>query len=316
MAASIAHADVQVATAPAPAHHRIVLIGMPDAVFDAASAALGPWSISVEASSEAVPATNADAATIAHAHSATAVAWIDRGELVVYDDLRGVSVRHATPPATDDVSATAIALSIKTSLRSPPTVVAVNETVTTPVVSLATPAAPRSYQPHLVAGFGAGIPLQASAPVMMRFDGQLSLELARFQHLGPLVGVEAGPSAAVNTTEITGSYSDVAIDAGAEWRRPLTPTIALVPAIAGTLHLTHLDGTIAGNGNGNRAVAQSAYPAGVELSVGVEAGRRVRGGATVYGTFLAGTDRYMVRGESVLTIPAATVGVSLRISFQ
>ena len=307
-------------------HTRVILVSMPDEVLAATTAALGPWQIVVEADPDPAPQTNAEAAEIARAHDATAVAWIDRDELVIYDDLRGASERHATATPIDDAAAASIALSIKTSLRQNGTVVVtVPDDGNDPIVierdrvvpvRVEVERKPR-YTPHVLAGLGAGIPIDGSAPTMMRVAARVSLDLPPLAHLGVLAGVEAGPSADVSGPMLTtGSYRDITIHAGTEWRQPLAPRWWLVPAVLGTFHLTHLDGTMPTGAGGERRIDDAANAYGVQVELGVEAGRRIRGGATVYGSFLGGIDPFKAGNDTLLTVPTATVGIALRMSFQ
>lgn len=321
-----ADSEVVAAIADSPrAHQRVVLVSMPDPVFAATASALGPWSIAVEATGELPPADDVAAATLANAHEATAVAWLDGAELVIYDDLTGRSERRTAPGTLDDVGAATIALSIKTSLRKPVTVVAaLDEPLERPPVevdaaeprveAVVTPA--RAERPRLraAARFGAGLPLANPSPTMPRIGARISHDLPFESRLAIAAGIEAGPSAAIDHEEFTGRYRDVAISLGTEWRQPLARRWWLVPSVTGTVHLTRMAGTVLMPNP--RDTAESGHPFGAEVELAVETGGRVRGGFAVFGSFLTGRDRYKVHGEDVLVVPAATLGASLRISFQ
>src|SRR5688572_21766537 len=77
-----------------PTHHRVVLVSMPDQVFNATASALGPWSIAVESVAELPPDDDVAAAALARTHDATAVAWLEVAVLVIYDYLTRRSDRR------------------------------------------------------------------------------------------------------------------------------------------------------------------------------------------------------------------------------
>jgi hypothetical protein len=323
-----AHADGDVVAAidEAPrAHQRIVLVSMPDPVFNATASALGPWSIAVESVIEAPPPDDVAAAALARAHQATAVAWIDGAELVIYDDLTGRSERRNAPEAVDEVGAAAIALSIKTSLRRPVVVATAPELPRErpPVEVFAAPKRielpvpiERRERPRLHASLrlGAGLPLADPAPTMPRIAARISHDLPAEPRLALGASVEGGPTAAIDHPEFTGRYLDLSLAVGAEWRQPLPGRWWLIPAVSGAVHLTRLDGTVLMPMP--RDTVETSTPFGAEVELSIETGGRLRGGATIYGSFLTGRDRYRVRGEDVLVVPSATLGASLRISFQ
>lgn len=324
-----AHADEIVATAPdaphgstideAPrAHERVVLVAMSDLVFSATAAALGPWSIAVEATDEPAPASDADASALAQAHGATAVAWLAEGELVVYDDLERTSERRAASPPADDASAAAIALSIKTMLRQPVRIAVVEPpppppVVDEPVVTVVAPPAPRPGV-HATARLAAGLPLSRPAPTMTRAGVRLSVDAPFAPRLAFAAGVEAALPGDVTAEGFDGRYGDLAAGLGFEWRQPLTARLWLVPSIAGTLHRTHLSGTV--TDPMPKDVTHIDYAYGGEVEVAVETGGRLRAGAAISGSVLGGRELYKVRGVDVLRVPAATLGLAVRISFQ
>jgi hypothetical protein len=298
---------------------------MPDTVFSATSSALGPWSIAVEATGEPVPTDDDAAASLARTHDASAVAWLDGAELVIYSDLSGRRERRTAPDEVDEVGAATIALSIKTSLRQPVVVAAAPEVpIERPPVEVdAAPArveaviiptvrAPRPRL-RLAARLAAGLPLASPSPTMPRIGARISHDLPALPRLAIAAGVEAGPSAEIDHEEMTGRYRDVAFSLGAEWRHPLGGWW-LVPSVAGTVHLTRMSGTVLMPNP--REVSQSGSPFGADVELALETGGRLRGGVAVFASFLTGRDRYQVRGEDVLVVPAATLGASLRISFQ
>lgn len=324
VAAGPAKIPSAIAAAP-PTHQRVVLVSMPDQVFNATASALGPWSIAVESVAALPPDDDVAAAALARTHDATAVAWLDDAELVIYDDLTGRSERRSAPEAVDEVGAATIALSIKTSLRRPIVVAAAPEPAPERPPTEVFAAAPRveveivptrRERPRLHASLrlGAGLPLASPSPTMPRIAARISHDLPAEPRLALAAAVEGGPTAAIEHPEFTGRYLDLAIAVGAEWRQRLGDRWWLVPALSGTVHLTRLDGTVLMPMP--RDTVETATPVGAEVELSIETGGRLRGGATVYGSFLTGRDRYKVHGDDVLVVPSATLGASLRISFQ
>jgi hypothetical protein len=327
-----AHADGDVvASIPStisdapPTHHRVVLVSMPDQVFNATASALGPWSIAVESVAELPPGDDVAAAALARAHNASAVAWIDGEELVIYDDLTRRSERRTAPEAVDEVGAATIALSIKTSLRRPVVVAAAPEPPPERPPTEVFAAAPRievavvperRERPRLHASLrlGASLPLASPSPTLPRISARISHDLPAEPRLALAAAVEGGPTAAIDHPEFTGRYLDLALALGAEWRQALPGKWWLVPSVSGTVHLTRLEGTILMPMP--RDKVETSTPFGAEVELSIETGGRLRGGATVYGSFLTGRDRYKVHGDDVLVVPSATLGASLRISFQ
>ena len=329
-----AHADGEMVAAmpgaiteSTPSHRRIVLVSMPDQVFNATASALGPWSIAVESVAELPPGDDLAAASLARTHNATAVAWIDGAELVIYSTLTGSSERRSAPEAVDEVGAATIALSIKASLRRPVVAAAAPEPPPErpPTEVFAAPPRveakvlserPGGARPRLHASLrlGAGLPLTRPSPTMARIAARISHDLPAEPRLALAAAVEGGPTASIEHPEFRGRYLDLSVAIGAEWRQPLPGRWWLVPSIAGTVHLTRLDGTVLEPMP--RDTVEMATPVGAEVELSIETGGRLRGGASIYGSFLTGRDRYRVHGEDVLVVPSATLGASLRISFQ
>jgi hypothetical protein len=318
----VARADDVVGVAPeAKEHSRVVLVSMPDPVFAATAAALGPWSIAVEATPEATPGSDAAASAIAQAHGATAVAWLEGDVLVIYDDLQRRSERreHATPAGRiDDASAASIALSIKTTLRQPtPVVVAAVEPPPPPVevIEIAAPPpllAEPQPQLHVAARIGAGIPLADPSPTTARAAVRATYDIAGALAIG--LGVEGGVARTIEAEEFQGRYRDLALAAGVEYRIAIGERFWLVPSAAATVHLTRLQGDV--TAPMERPVDRSSYPFGAEAELAAETGGRLRAGAAIFGTFLTGRDAYKVHGADVLRVPAVSVGIALRMSWQ
>lgn len=294
-------------------HRRVVLVDMPEVVFNATAAALGPWSIAVEATAGPPPADDLAAHGIARDHSADAVAWLDGEALVIYDDLRGRSERRAAPIPTDDVTAAAIALSIKTALRQPveilrlPAVIEIPapppwpEVVVEPVV---VPAPASRWEVHVAGHLGVGLPLTSPATPMVRADARLSIGWLAFAAGGAARSSLDGPA-------LSGSYRELVVGAGVEVARPVRGW-AVAPAALATLHVSHLDGTT----GDDTPVARTMTTPGLEVSVAADrpAGP-LRIGAIVTAEVLLRPTRYQVDGVDALVVPRFGLGFGLRVKF-
>jgi len=320
---AVARADDTVVAAQVPrtsTHSRVVLVSMPDPVFSATAAALGPWSIAVEATPESTPMSEAAASALAREHDATAVAWLDGDVLVIYDDLKHRVERrdHVASPgaAIDDAGAAAIALSIKTALRQPPRLARVIERLESEPPAEVDVVEPLVLEPermlHVAARLGAGVPLAAPSPRMARASLRASYDVAGGAAIG--LGAEGSYASDIEGTDFSGRYRDFALTGGLEWRLALSDRVWLIPSLAGTIHLTRLRGDV--TDPMERPIDRSSFPFGAEAELAAETGGHLRAGAALFGTFLTGRDEYKVHGEDVLRVPAVTVGIALRISLQ
>ncbi|MCA9676598.1 MAG: hypothetical protein KC464_16315, partial [Myxococcales bacterium] len=305
-------------------HRRVVLLSMPDQVFSATAAALGPWAIAVEASTEPPPADEAAAAAVAASHDATAVAWIEGAELIIYDALDLGLERRPAPTTIDDATAASIALTIKTALRRPlrvPAMVAfpgAGEPIPRPpALELDRPAppppAPRLIA-HLAVTAGARVPTRTPAPTLPRISGRVSLGASTWRGLAVVAGAEAGPTADVTADGLAATYRDIGAVVGVAWRHQLRPRLWLVPAALAALHWTSLRGTLT-TADGAMDVDQRDHAGAGELEVAVESGASLRVGAVLSATATTGPVRYQVRSRDVLVIPTLSVSLGLRVSY-
>jgi hypothetical protein len=317
--------EVVTVVADAPAgHHRVVLMSMPSPVEAATETALAPWSIAVAVSVDSPPATDDAAATVARSHDASAVAWLDGGELHVYDDLRHATEHRPVPEPRSEADAAAIALSIKTTLRRPMPVVALVE-APAPPPEIEAPAvttsigrvAPPRLVPHVAIGLGLLEPLSNAAPTLTRIAGRVSVDVPDLPQLAVGVTAAAGPAAPVEGTDMSARYRDIGFGAIAEWRQPLTRGLWLVPAAGASVHRTRLWGSALNGAGMDRPIDVAATLVGFDVELALEGGgSHLRGGAVLGASVTSTPAPYKVRGEEVLRVPTASLGVAIRVSFQ
>jgi hypothetical protein len=305
-------------------HERIVLVGVPDAVFTATAAALGPWSIAVEATADEIPGDAAAAQALAARHAATAVAWFDGRELVLYDALARSSSRQPAPATIDDATAAAVALTIKTALRKPVVVAAAAEPdppPPPPVVPAPAPAIVIDAPPRPRRALAARMTLDAgarlsgaAAPALARLAVRGALTERSWRGVGLVLGVEGGPSAQVTAEGVDARLSDVGVHAGLELRRAVSPHLWLVPAAGVSVRRVALAG-VAEDPGGAIAVDEAAVGASLDVAAAVEGGGRVRGGLVVTASWHVGRVRYTLQGQDVVAVPPVTLGVAVRLGF-
>jgi hypothetical protein len=116
---------------------------------------------------------------------------------------------------------------------------------------------------------------------------------------------------------MTARYRDIGFGAIAEWRQPLARGLWLVPAAGASVHRTRLWGASRNGGGIDRPVDMPATLVGFDVELALEGGGQpLRGGAVVGASVTSTPGPYKVRGEEVLRIPTASLGVAIRVSFQ
>ncbi len=304
-----------VSVAAAAPRRRVVLV-RPDAeLLRSTLISLSSWDIEVVAAESSAPSASPPgvqerAADVARSLQADVVSWIsgvDPAVLWTYDaetHRLGSSVLAARPP-WDGPAAAAVALSLKALLRSS-AVAPPNERFAT-----AEPALPRPSTIRLEAGVGSRFVPSETASAW----GALGVSLwprSVDERIGFGVVVSAGPSARVQTPNVDGHFSDVSVRSSVRSRIRIGSRFALEPSLAGTVHWTTFDGTLA-EGAGpfqdvridpSIDVALTADATLGGLSVGVQAS---------FGVLLR-YQHYLVGDESALSVSPIVADVMLRFT--
>ncbi|HEV3191846.1 MAG TPA: hypothetical protein VGY54_15150 [Polyangiaceae bacterium] len=311
---------------------KVVVVDADSRVLTAIDVALSPWSLSVGPMPGPLPEGNLDAASararaIAAEQGAGAVVWIakargpdETGSLWVYDaQTRQLVVRPLTVAAPlNDAGAAAIALSVKTILRSSPLVevdVPAPAVVLPPPTVPPVPVAPEQPAPppvhetpsvwRLEAIVGARTPTGTETPAEPRAALGLSAwPLAFGGHFGLGAILQAGPgvpldSAGSGRYQYHGQFREASFEASAHARAKAGRWLAFECQVGPALLLTSLDMDVFGTTTSDHDVrVNPTVNAGAIVDLAL--GPRLSFGALVDASILLDRQRY--RLKSVVTI--------------
>ncbi len=329
--------------ARADTEQRVLLVAPPPRLEPAVRTALSPWPIRIVVTADAATATDTSAPVdrvraggaapgatmpgsaeraraLAAEHRAGAVVWLsDDGEggraLWIYDSAsdRTTARRLTRPPPFDDPSAAAVALTIKTLLRHSSVVPALER-----FGAEAARAETAGRAARLRADSMAGLRIRrtGAGDVEPRLGAGIRAAPGRLADFGAIAAsLEVGPGVSVDDADFTGQFSDLQVSAAFLVRLPLGRRLHVWPRLGGSLHVTEIDGAIAGRPG--RVRAGRVNPA-VDAGASLELALRPWLSASIAAAASYGLRRqiYLVGGESVLTVPRVEVeiGVALSVS--
>lgn len=308
------------AASPARAdEERLGLVDAGPTLREAITTVLEPWNIHVvDVATPAPSATMPEAAREAHALSVgrgiNAIAWVSESpggrSLWLYDARNDQLVsRQLTGDPKDEASAAAVALTLKTLLRSS-TIAPPNERLG----STATPASP---------------PPSAPRRFRLEVDGGVRLLATSTNALSPRTGVaaawwpsflarrvsfgvrfEEGLGAPIHTREFRGRLGDHDASLFARGSIPLGARYFFEPGLGGTVHWTTLDGApIDGHEPTNVSRVDPSLDAAMALSASL--GHHLDVGARVTGSLWTRWQRYQLdQGRSFEVSPVqVTMGL-------
>lgn len=317
LALAFALALLFVASSARAERRRVALVNGNALLDRSVTIALSPWDLDVlhvdwTSPGAGMPAAAVQAKAIAAVQHADAVAWIsdDGGgrTLWVYDADTQQTVSRAIDGGApnDDAAAAATALSIKTLLRAS-TVAPVHERI-----------GAREEQRMKGAGLFR-LEADGGARILSSDQGRLDLRIGLALAWWPrpfarIVGfalrAEAGTGVGIATSDFTGRLSDVVGSPAIRARLALGRRFAIEPSLGGSVHVTTLDG--AAPLRGVPAHVQRVDPSidgslmlGFEIAGGVELGLRA-GGA-----YLVRYQRYLLDGQSILSLSPLQLGAGL-----
>jgi hypothetical protein len=285
-----------------PAPVRIVLLGPPAELEEAVRAALAPWRVAVIVEAPAVPGDARAAAAIADQHRANAVAWVDRGALVVFERSEPDLVRRPAEPL-DDATAAALALTLKTLLRlppepPPPPPEPEPEPAPGPPPAVATPApVPPPERPWRFT-IAAGVRLRSEG------SGEPRLTVRGERALGPIaiaLAATVGSGVTVDSADYRGTWTDSALGAALVMPLPVAGW-RLAPGAGLSVHRTVIDGAFQGNG-GDGEASRTETNLGVDGEVEVaRAWGLVSAGVRLVGSFVPYRQDFQTRGSNVFEV--------------
>ena len=301
-------------TASSDGGRRIVLVGAAEVSTSAVFSALAAWDVEVVRSVErAPPAADAEASARKHAalNHADAVSWISVSQagiatLIVVDMADGrVTTRSLDKaPPYDEATAAAIALTVKSVLRS---------------TTLA-PAAERTHRAEATTGTGAGVELEVGGGVSrsnvgtMEGRGDLGMSLWPTRVWGLGLRLSGGPGAEVSTPPLDGTLVNLGAALTARARVPagrVSFTFELGPA----LQAVRLSATLRDLGS---PVSVPRIDPAVEggAAFDVEVGARTRVGVRALGNVLVRSQRFLIGGREALALEPLALQGALRFSVR
>jgi len=306
---------VLLVAADALAARRRVALVKPDAnLVRAVGVALSAWDIEVTSADATPPGSTLPdaerrAAAIADASHADAVAWISEGEagavLWMYDaSTKQVASRVlGDRPPFDEPTAAAVALSLKTMLRSS-TVAPEKERFGAGVV-----VEPPSVFRAETEGGGRLLPRGAS-----ELRAALGVSLwprALGEWLGFAAGASIGPGARVDAPAFSGRFSDLTL-ASSLRSRMTTGRFAFEPSLGASLHFTTLEGTAVVD---TQTLAVHRVDPSIDVGLALDArfGVVTVGARTTVGYMLS-YQRYFVGDEPILSVTPLLLDLALRVT--
>ncbi len=293
---------------------RVVLVQPDPSLADAVRTALVPWRVEVvvvddEPPPSTMPAAARAARAIAIDNEAGAIVWIavgdDGASLWIYDvvDDQVVARPLATPPPFAPDTAAAAALTVKTLLRHS-AVAPVRERL----------ALPRRTVPEPRTRFettnGARFRRTEESDVEPRLGFALVWwSKAVGGRAGVALRAESGPGISVSEGRFIGRFTDTTIGLAARGRFR-SPHWLVEPSLGLGVHFTGLDGAVfapdaAATVTRVNTSVDAALMAGLRLPGHVEVGVRVRAAAMVR------SQRYLVQGQPILTLPRTELDVAV-----
>ena len=306
----------------------MLLVAPPRGLEPAVRTALSPWPIEIRVARSGragarrpgatMPGSADRARALAAEHGVGAVVWLsDDGAgghaLWIYDadSDRAASRRLTRPPPFDDPTAAAVALSIKTLLRHSSVVPEVERYGAAPTAE----PTPRLRVDTIAA---LRIRRTEAGDVEPRLGVGVRVAPGRLAALGAVAAsVHIGPGVSVDAAEFTGQFSDLQVSAALLARIPLRRALELWPRLGASLHITEIEGAVAGQAR--RARADRLNP-GLDAGAAVELALRpwLRASLTAGGSYAMRRQVYLVAGEPVLSIPRVEleIGAALSVSLR
>jgi hypothetical protein len=285
---------------------RVVVLRPDEELFRAVALSLSAWGIETSRSDAAAPAPSQPeavegASRISRELGVEAVVWIstaERGSLLwVYDARAGdVTTRLlAEVPPFDSAGAAAVALSVKTVLRSsvlaPP---AERFGAQSPAAPSEPPPAKRTFALEL----GAGGYLVAEKQAALRLELAALAWMLASRRLGVSLEFSTGPALELENADFRGRYREIVAGASVRYRFVREPTLSAAVSLGGGAHFTSLEGTLQGELERNVRRVNPSLDTAVSVS-GHWASAYL--GAALGVAYFPAYRRYLVEGQPVFS---------------
>jgi hypothetical protein len=295
---------------------RIVVLQPDDELFRAISLSLSPWNVESTRSDALPPHASQPeaverASQLARELRVQAVVWTsraERGSVLWVFDARGGGITTrmlAETPPFDSAAAAAVALSVKTMLRS--------SVVAPPAERFgARPAAPPPEalpsERALALELGAGAGWIADRGAGLALDLAALAWLNRTRRLGVSVEFVFGPSLPIENESYRGSYRELVTRAKASWRWIHGPRVSAQLSLGGALHWGKLEGTLVVSSS-ERSVRRMnpSLDAGTSLNLYVSSATYL--GASLGVGYVPAQQRYLVEGRPIFTSSPLSLGL-------
>jgi hypothetical protein len=283
---------------------RVAVLTPDEELLRAVSLALSPWGVETIASNTPAPEPSQPEAARMASHVALelgveAVVWItstERGSLLWVFDARAGDVTTrllAESPPFDGAAAAAVALSVKTVLRS--------SVVAPPAERFgAEPVAPNPDGGAFMLELGAGVHFVAAQAIEPTIELAATAWLAVERRFGVGLELSAGPGVRIDDPLYRGYYRELAAGGRTRFRVIHEPSIALVVSLGGALHFTRLDGTLLETSD-ESAVNRINGSLDAEISSSVSIGTATYLGVSAGAAYFPTYRRYLVEGQPVFS---------------
>lgn len=293
-----------VSTAAAAGKRRIAVLKPDDQLLRAISIALSPWDVDTTRSDTPLPGPSQPEAVrtatlLANQLGVEALVWVTHAEqgalLWVFDNRGEVTTRAlvAAPPF-DSAAAAAVALSVKTILRS---------SAVAPPDERGEAAATTVHAEHVAATeFGVGVRFLGEDDLELRLELAAVLWLARARRLGASLELSWGPGVPIDDPNYRGRYREFVAGAKARVRVLDFRRISAIVSLGGAAHWATLEGTL-GTSAGMSSSSVSRLNASLDLQTSLSL-RVTRGaylGASLGAAYVPAYQRYLVEGRPIFS---------------
>jgi hypothetical protein len=298
---------------------KIVVLQADQELFRAIVLALSPWEVEATQSEAPLPPASQPeavqiASQLARELEVEAVVWVssaERGSLLwVYDTRAGDITTRVLPetPPFDSAAAAAVALSVKTVLRSSVVAPPAERFGARPAKPLPPPPPPPPPAERVFAlELGAGGNWVAEGQSMLRFELASVAWILAARRLGVALEASTGPSLPIDDASFRGRYREIVAGAKARFRVIHESDVSVAVALGGALHFTTLEGALV-ESSLERSVSRLNASLDFETSLSLRISRATYLGASLGVAYSPTYRRYLVEGEAVFSPWPLAVG--------